>query len=330
MAPFKFLSPTLLFCLLAYSTWAQIAITDITKIPHLKNNVTYIVMQDTGSASAQPYKEIYRRHWTCSKIEFIEYKDILNYVSPDATFFSIGGYTTTSTFVHMTASGGSRNGLSYSNTHLYLELWCCNPKVLEKWKNRKKKKDELPDNVKHMIGRVELYTDFPTLEYPENIYQSDNDGDGHIRNWGPGYLKNDLQQLMALLEKEKEHSLFEGFKDAKQLKNLKKDTLYVPEYVLIKFNKFTGDESKRHEVEDLFGEYKFPYRLIGNEALNDKILNSTQPFYYLEYVKSSTDKYVSIINSQTGELVFSNYVPISYNLKDKDVERLTDEIKGKK
>ena len=330
MSKIKFFILTGLFYLLCQQAWGQIAIANKAEIARLKNSMTYVVMQDTGSAAAQPSKDIFRRYWTCSKIGFVDYHDILDYVAPDVYFFTMGGFTTTSTFVHMTERGGLKQSSSYSNSHLYTELWFCDPKVLEKWKNRKKKKDELPDNVKRVIGRVELYTDYPTLAKPENIYQSDYDGDGHIRNWGPGYLKNDLQLLMTLLEKGEDRSLFKGNQDAKQLKNLRKDTLYIPDYVLIKFNKFNGDESKRHEEKELLGEYKLPYVLISNEALNEKIINSPQPFYYLEYVKSSTDKYVSVVNSQTGELMYSTYAPVSYNLKDKDLGKLADAIKGKK
>jgi hypothetical protein len=329
MSNFRFLLPALLFSLFTQSAFCQIAINNIDEIARLKKGITYIVMKDTGSAVAQPYKDIFRRYWTCSKIGFIEYKDILNYVSADASFFTIGGFTTTSTFVHMSKTFGQENGLSYDNTHLYYELWVCNQKELEKWKNRKKKKDELPDKVKVLISRIELYTDFETLSKPENIYQSDYDGGDHIRNWGPGYLKNYLQMLMPLLEKGEERSLYRSNADPQQLKNLRKDTLYIPDYLLIKFSKFSGDESKRHKEKELFGEYKLPYVLISNEALNKKILADTAPFYYLVYIKSSTDKYVSVYNSHTGELVYTTYAPMSYNLKEKDFEKLVNEIKGK-
>lgn len=318
----------LLLCLFTLPVYSQIAISNVKEIPRLKQGITYVAMKDTASAIAQTYKEVFR-YWTCSKVTFIEYKDILNYVSPDASFFTIGGFTTTSTFTHMTSSGGTRQGLSYSNTHLYLELWVCDPKQLEKWKNRKKKKDELPESVKQIIGRIELFTDFPTLADPEKIYNSDYDGNGHIRNWGPGYLKTYLQLLMAMIEKGDERSLYKGSSDPKQLRNLKKQTLYIPDYVLIKFNKFNGDESKRHEEKEILGGYKWPYQLIENEALNKKIMEEQQPVYFLVYIKSSTDKYVSVFNSQTGELIYTTYTAASYNIKDKDFEELADAVGGK-
>lgn len=315
----------LLLCLFTLPGYGQIAISNVKEIPRLKQGITYVAMKDTASTIAQTYKEVFR-YWTCSKVVFIQHKDILEYISPDASFFTIGGFTTTSTFTHMTNSGGTRPGLSYSTTNIYLELWVCDAKQLEKWKNRKKKKDELPESVKKIIGRIELYTDFPTLAFPEKIYDADYDGNGHIRNWGLGYLKIYLQLLMGLLEKGAEHSLYKGSSDTKQLRNLKKQTLYVPDYVLIKFNMFNGDESKRHEEKEILGDYKWPYQLIENEALNKKIMEEQQQIYFLVYVRSSTDKYISVFNSQTGDLIYTKYKPASYNIKDDDLKDLADEI----
>lgn len=329
MSKLQFPALALLCCLCTFPAFSQISIGEKSAIQQLKKTTTYIVMPDTGSAVAQTYKAIFQQYWTVTPTAFIEYKDILEHLSPEASFFSIGGYTTTSTFVHMTERGGRREGLSYSNTHLYLELWMCDPELLQKWQNRKKKKEELPDKVKRIVARIELYTDFPTLAQPENIYQTDYDGGGHIYNWGPGYLKNYLQCLMQFLEAGSERSLFKAHSLPAQLKNLRRQTLYVPDYVLVKFNKFNGDESKRHEVSDLFGNYKLPYVLLSNAALNEKILADAEPFYYLVYIKSSTDKYLCVYNSRTGELVYTTYTPVSYNLKDKDLEKLAEAIKGK-
>lgn len=307
----------------------QIALDNLNEIPRVKNGTTYIVMKDTAAAAAAPYKEIFRQYWTFSKIEFIQYKDILKFVAPDVSFFTIGGFTTTSTFVHMSSTGGRREGLSYDNTHLYLELWTCDPKELEKWQKKNKKKDDLPDKVKQVIGRIELFTDFPTLAQPDNIYKSDYDGDGHIRNWGPGYLKNYVQALMSLLEKGEKRWLYKGSSDPKQLKQLKQQVLYIPDYVLIKFNKFSGDESKKHEEQEIMAKYKYKYEIVSNTELNQKILDNSKPVFYLVYVKSSTDKYVSVYNSKTGDLIYTTYKPMSYNIKDDDLEDLSDAIKGK-
>lgn len=85
-------------------------------------------------------------------------------------------------------------------------------------------------------ARMELFTDFLTLNQPDNIYETDYDGNGHIRNWGPGILKNYIQSLMGCLDKGESRVLTKEIINLKEIKNLKKDVLYVPDYVLIKFN----------------------------------------------------------------------------------------------
>jgi len=317
----------LLLCLFTWRAHSQISIENVQEIPRLKKGITYVVMKDTASPTAQAYKSMFR-YWTCSKVAFILNKDILQHIAPDASFFTIGGYTNTSTFMSTNSSGVTSKGLSYSNTHLYWELWICRPDELKLWKNLDKKDGKFPYKVRQAIGRIEMFTDFPSMVDPSLIYNADYDGDEHIRNWGLGYLKNYVQVLMALLEKGEERSLYKSSSDPKQLENLKKQTLYIPDYVLIKFSKFSGDESKRHKGEKLLSGYKWPYKLIGNKELNEKIMDESQPVYHLVYIKSSTDKYVSVYNSKTGELIYTTYSPVSYNIKDKDFKKLAKAIDG--
>jgi hypothetical protein len=134
---------------------------------------------------------------------------------------------------------------------------------------------------------------------------------------------------MLLFDSGKERSLLEESSDKKQLTLLKKQTLFVPDYILIKFGALTGDESKKHTEKEIFTDYNYPYELITTDELNKKILNDTVPFYHLAYVKSSTDKFVSIFNSVTGEMIHTVYSPVAYNFKKDDMMHLYESIYGK-
>ena len=120
-------------------------------------------------------------------------------------------------------------------------------------------------------------------------------------------------------------SLYAEYTNQKELKNLTKETLYIPDFTLVKLNKFNGDERKRHDLEDIMGDYEQKYKLIKTTELNQSILNN-QKMYYLVYVKSSTDKYISVINSQTGEIIYTRYTPLSYNIKSGDLKELNKAI----
>lgn len=306
----------LVFLLISKTFYAQFSISEIDQIDKVKNNTTYVAMNNLDSEVSKKYIQVFKDNWTFSKIEFITYSQINSYLSPNNYFFSIGGYETEV----QSYNGQMKSGLNWSNTHIYLELWTCTEKFFKK----KKKKLSLDDKL--VISRIELFTDFNTLMLPENIYEEEFDGKNHIRNWGEGILKNYLQNLMTALNKKEQRDLYKYFPDTSELKNLKNQTIYVPDYVLIKFNKFTGDESKKHDAKDIFKDYSFNYELISTNELNNKILSSTEPFYYLVYIKSSTDKYISVINSKTGEYVYTKYTPISYNIGSKDLKELAKAI----
>jgi hypothetical protein len=132
---------------------------------------------------------------------------------------------------------------------------------------------------------------------------------------------------MRYLDQSEKRHLYKSILNETELKNLKDEVLYVPDYVLINFNKFTGDETKKHDEKDIFKNYKFEYKLMSTDELNEKIMNDTTSFYYLIYIKSSADKFVSVINSLTGEIIYSNYTYRSYNIKSKDLKKLRKKIK---
>ncbi|MBK8484386.1 MAG: hypothetical protein IPL31_08625 [Saprospiraceae bacterium] len=315
----KFFLTTFVFSVaITFSANSQIAISNISEIAKIKSGTTYIAMKDPNSEKAKEYVNAFKNNWTISKFEFIKYSEIEKYISPENSFLTIGGYETSTQFIKLYENGSRKNGINYSNTHLYLELWTCN----EKYFQSKKKKKEFGNSDKIQVARIELFTDFATLSDPDKLFQSDYDGNGHIRNWGSGILKNYIQSLISYLNKSENRTLYSGIFNSMEMKNLKKEVLYVPEYVLTKFNKFTGDETKKHDEKDLFEDYKLKYKLISLDELNQKILADKTSFYYLIYIKSSTDKYISVVNSLTGEIIYSTYSPVSYNIKSGDLKDL--------
>lgn len=315
----KFFLTAFVFSLtLAFNASSQIAVSNVSEITKIKSGTTYIAMKDPNSEMVKEYVNVFKSNWTISKIEFIKYSEIEKFISPENSFLTIGGYETNTQFIKLYKNGSRSNGINYSNTHLYLELWTCD----EKYFQSTKKKKEFGNSDKIQVARIELFTDFETLSDPDKLFQSDYDGNGHIRNWGPGILKNYIQSLMSYLNKGENRSLYSGIFNANEVKNLKKEVLYVPEYVLTKFNKFSGDETKKHDVKEIFEAYNLEYKLLSINELNQKILADKTNFYYLIYIKSSTDKYISVINSLSGEIIYSTYTPISYNINQGDLKDL--------
>lgn len=303
-------------------TKSQFAISNPSEIAKIKSGTTYIAMKDPNSEKVKEYIQVLKDNWTISKIEFIKYSEIEKHLSPGSSYLTIGGYETHTEFINLYQSGSMKHGIDYSNTHLFLELWTCD----DKYFTSKKAKKEFGNSHKNQVARIELFTDFKTLSDPDLLFQSDYDGDGHIRNWGPGILKNYIQSLMNLLEKGQKQSLFAGSSNTKELKRLKKEVLYIPDYVLTKFNKFNGNETKKHDEKEILEDYKLKYKLIPTEELNQKILSDKAGFLYLIYIKSSTDKFINVINSLSGEIIYAKYKPASYNIKSDDLESLFEAV----
>ena len=300
----------------------QFAISNLDKIDRLKNSTTYIVMKDPDSERVKEYVEVFKKYWTISKFEFIKYNDMKKYVVPGNSFFMMsheelayGGY------VNPNSSVVSSN----TSNHIYLELWDLDEKQLQSIK----KKEYMDPEDKTQFARIELFTDYYALISANTIDYLDYDGEGRLRNWGPGVLKNYLKVLMARLNADKNHELDEEICNINEVEKLKEETLYVPDYVLIKFSKHNEDEVQRHNEKELFQDYRFKYKLISGAELNQKILNDQGGFYYLLYIKSNTDKYINVINSLTGEIIYSKCVYGSRNIDTKDLKNLSLKIKPK-
>jgi len=300
---------TLLLCviIMPFKANSQIAITDISKLSEFKNGTTYVLMDEVDSDRAKEYIAIFNEYWNFSKIEIIPTSSFNNYRSP------------TNTFINLTTSQTTKRGSSYTQIYFYFQLWNLNEGFL-----KNPKKDISPKDI-NQIARVEVFTDEKLYKFGTEIFSTEYDSAKHLRNWGPGVLKNNIQALMTLLDKNEEKSLYSKIRNEEKIKTLKTDTLFVIDYLLIKRNKFNGDESKKFKEKDIFKEYKANYKIITIEELNNKILNDEE-FYYLSYIRSSASKFVSIINSKTGECIYLAYNPMSYNFNYKDLRAIQEII----
>lgn len=297
---------------------SQIAITNTAEIAKIKQGTLFFAMKDPNLPKAAAYVEAIKKAWTFSKVECIKYTEVEKNIAPNNSFITIGGSMTS-----VSTIGGSN--ADYSNTHIWLELWTTNGAFTYDPKKRK----HFNDKDKIQIARMELFTDFSALVSPSILFKADSDAGGHVRNWSPGFLSTTLQCLSGYLNKGTERKLYDEIINNEEIKKLATETLYVPDYVLFKFNKFTGDESKKHEEKDIFEDYTLKYKLLPMKELSDKILTDKTPFYYMVYIKSSTDKFVTVYNAATSEIIYSVYTTTSYNLKSSDLKDLQKTITKK-
>lgn len=297
----------LLFSFLPWLTFSQITLTNTAEIAKIKQGTTYFAMKDPASPAAAAYVAAIKKAWSLSKVECIKYTEVEKNIAPNNSFVTLGANTTT-----------SNSTLAATETRMYLELWTTNGKFT--YDPKKRRHFNQADKI--VVATVELFADYYAQNNPSAMYKMEYNAAGHFKNWGTGVLSNYLQQLCALLEKSNECNAKTEIANTAELQKMAGSTLFVPDYVLTKFSKNSDDESKKYPEKEIFDGYTLAYKVLSIAELNEKIVNSTAPFYYLLYVKTPSEKFVTVTNAQTGEIIYLGYSAAAANFKSADLKAL--------
>jgi len=150
--------------------------------------------------------------------------------------------------------------------------------------------------------------------------------DAEIYNWGPGFLRTYARIINdALLAKDK-RGIFTGVSDDKALRALKRDTLFMPPRLRAGSAKNRADEEGDEREADLAEAYGHPIAFIADDVLQQRILDGVLPTYYLQYVRSSSDKHVAVFDGRAGRIIYADYTPISFGFKSKDLKKIARAI----
>ncbi|WP_207495064.1 hypothetical protein [Aridibaculum aurantiacum] len=273
----------------------------------LKGKTVVFVVPKSEYASLEDYKELLPKAWTLTPMEVIRYSDIDAYADPSKyAFFQINGITTTTT---------NSRGFSYSNTHYYLAL--SSSYSTETKKGKEKQHTDV-------LCRVELYPEFAATginfsakDASDKIYENVT-----MRNFSVPYMMAYVRFVQKNLQNKKNPWVYENYSDDVLRDRIKTDTLYVPENVLFSRSKFTGKEAAKGA--DFFAKYDGRYKIVSNKELTEIVRhrNPKKPLFLFEYVQSSTDKYVGVLEVNSGTVAYRRYTGVTYNLKSKDLKRI--------
>ncbi|MGL2962777.1 hypothetical protein ACSVH2_03020 [Flavobacterium sp. RSB2_4_14] len=304
----------LIFALIPAVCFSQIAITNVAEISKIKQGTTFFAMKDPNSPKALAFVALIKKAWNFSKVDCIKYTDVEKNIAPN------------NSFVTVTANMMNSNSpTAPTETHIYWELWTTNDKFT--YDPKKRKHFNQADKVS--IATLELFPDFITQNNPSSLYKMDYDATGHLKNWGTGIVYNYVQELNRLLLKAEEQSFKTVIANKEELKKMSSQTLFVPDYVLVKYNKNNDDETNIQKEKELFDGIQFSYKVLPTAELNEKIVSAETPFYYLLLIKTTDDKLVTITNSQTGEIIYMAYNDIVSNLKAIDLKDIQKAITKK-
>ncbi|MCF6308404.1 MAG: hypothetical protein L3J09_10660 [Flavobacteriaceae bacterium] len=276
------------------------------------------------------YEKILKDSWNVTpyKIVDVENFDIEDYLSDKYSIAQLGGFKR----VKQMKNGGTSTSLFtyidfiiYDSDKIYEKLNKLSPK------KRAKKKSEIISDYSLNIARFYIYPkdDFITtsrsLDMDKIVYSLFMED--VFFNYKPGLLKNYFQKVNNLIKNEE---IYWMYKDdyLPEIKKLKKNKLYIPSYMVIKYNGWTGQDSGENEegVQKVFGKYDYKYEIISDDDLSDKIMNNEE-FYYLRYVRMNAERFLQVVNSKTGEIIYRNYITgFSYSLKSKHIKDLNSKI----
>jgi len=276
------------------------------------------------------YEKILKDSWdvTPYKIVSAEKFDIEDYLSDKYSIAQLGGFKR----IKQMKSGGTSTSLFtyidfkiYDSDKIYEKLNKLSPK------KRAKKKSDIIDDYSLNIARFYIY---PKDDFIRTSLSLDMDRivyslfmEDVFFNYKPGLLKNYFQKVNNLIKKEEVYWMY---KDdyLPELKKLKKNKLFIPSYMVIKYNGWTGQDSEENEegVQKVFKKYDYEYEIIPDDDLSDKIMNNEE-FYYLRYVRMNAERFLQVVNSKTGEIIYRNYITgFSYSIKSKHIKDLNSKI----
>jgi len=281
-----------------------------------KKSTTIFTLQFKDYAKLQDYEKAIGKVWKITPFKIVKPDEMPQYMKEGYSIFSFGGYLV------------QRQGSSTttSNMHLAYDLWLPDMK-----KNGNVKQDFLA-RISIFANPDAFSTAMKGLGFTNKKFSSKMTSflykEAELYNWNPGFLMGYLKTVNDRLTENNERGPFSEETDKTAMSKLKNDTLYIPDYVYIRYKMFSGSESVKDDQDetDIKKIYPYPFRILPAAELNQLILEEGKSIKYLTYVKSSTDKFLNIFDSKTGKLIFARYVKLSYNFKNKDLARVEKAI----
>lgn len=257
------------------------------------------------------FKEELRKVWTITPLEVITFDEIDSFLGKlEYTVFEIRG-----NYVSTTTSSTRERSCKYVALDLMF--------------NELGKKGKIQG---YPVAKMELH---PGIETLHKVDEEDSSFSNYIYtnatiyNWNLVTIINFVKQVNEHFQKKKGQAFYAKFQNDKELKRLKRKTLYVPKYILREYKPVAKTEDGFFEAEKLFAGYDYKYEVISTAELIDMYLTAEKSFYYLSAVKSCNKVLINVINGKTGQTIYAyspGLIKMTYNIKPKNLKELGKKI----
>jgi len=277
-------------------------------LKYFKNTTTIFIARNDDEVDV--LQEELNKVWKITPLKVVKYDELQNYLTEENySFFEIKGLKVT---IEKTES-----------TSLYLSLYF----------SKINKKGKL---ASWRIAKLELSPNRKTLlrfyESKDNQFANQMYNEAVLYNWSNLTIVNFVQQVNDHILDKTGKDFLERKDSDKRLGELANKTLYVPKYVLKKFDIIAKKHSEADTVyqkeEKIFKNYDYKYEVTTLDELFQKYLDKEEKFYYLSTVKNVNRVLINVVDGFTGEIIYSDHPKIfTYNLKAKNLKELNSKIK---
>ncbi|MEZ4876047.1 MAG: hypothetical protein R2805_00610 [Flavobacterium sp.] len=272
----------------------------IEEINNFKNTITVVVLPEKNRVD---FENIIKEYWDVTKFEFVTLSDYEKnkekYIYPTYSLLKFENYNVQ-----------QQNSSTYWN-FININL------VYSTIKNFKPKGKSTFESV--YLASVYLS---PVLNFKYRNYEDYNSGNS-IMNYQTGFFKNQIQFINSNIKSNSNFNCLDEYIDNGKVSQLKTKKLYILNKARENFQMVLKNEIDS-ELNKILSKYK--YEFISSDDLQSKILNKEEDFYYLLYSQINSKKIITIINSKTGEIIYSFLERLSYSLKDNDFKKISNDI----
>ncbi|HNP33116.1 MAG TPA: hypothetical protein PKN96_07470 [Flavobacterium sp.] len=314
----------------------------------------YVKVGDQNAEYTKKIMKLFQDNWDVCPVEFFSDKIDKTLFVDGNLFMNFERYTIASQYVRDFEARGSysRSDVSY-NDYYFFNFWVIDKKYKPKydWWDYKYtvaksefylktigmgEEEYKAFQMELIIGKRPSVFSIEREEFYPKIYDfTDADFQNYFLNGTAGNIKNMIQYVNAEIKKGTKRELFDNFKIDTEMQKLKTATLYFPNSWYGEKGTIMENLPKEHKyygmtvnyLDNLIKAYPYKMQLIKRSELNDMILKADKDFYYLNYIQSSADKLISIINGKTGEVIYSEATKNSYRIKEKDIDRIAKAFK---
>ena len=279
----------------------------------LKKTTTLFTLQAKDYVHQEDFEKAIAAVWKVTKFKIIKPEEVKKYELQEGySFFNFGGF-----YTEHTQHAGVIPMLRYT-LHMTYDLYI--PEV--------GKKGKVTDH--QYFTRMILALDANGMRRSITGFTKGNDDklktymqkEAHFDNWGAGFLMGQLTVINNTLMAGETRELGTEDEQDDLLASLKKDTLYVPDYVNERYSALTGGDHEGDKDESTLQEsYSYPLKMVKAEEINSMIMTRTKPIYYLVFVRAQHDKYINVYRSDKG-MIYARYQNQSFNFKYKDLSRI--------